>query len=287
MQVSEAGTRRAGRSPLVGTRPDSAKALLLVMLGEFAWPRGVPIWSALPLRALAELDIEENAARKALARTAESGFIVARREGRRVRWAVTDRGHQLLSAGFERTFGWPDRDMTWDGRWLLLSVTVPESQRNLRHHLQSRLAWAGLGSPISGQWLSPHPERAPEVASIVDDLGLADQAHSLIGRLGPLGDEDRLVHSAWDLDQLAAEYREFIALHAEGAEATERDCFRARVELVQAWRRFPYVDPDLPRRFLPADWPGFEASTAFQARHQALAAPAMRHWAHLERETSA
>ena len=59
---------------------------------------------------------------------------------------------------------------------------------------------------------------------------------------------------------------------------TDRDCFRARVALVQDWRRFPYIDPDLPKRFLQSPWPGLEASRVFRDRHEAWSARSMRHW---------
>lgn len=269
-------------SPLGSSRPDGAKALLLVILGEFVWPGGQPVWSSILLDALAELDVEPNAARKALHRTSESGLIVAHREGRRVKWSVTPRGDRILSAGYERTYGWDTRDTSWDGRWLLLSVTVPESLRNLRHHLQTRLTWAGLGSPTPGQWLTPHWERGDEVARIVTELGLGDQAHSVVGAIGPVGDEHRLVQTAWDLDRLGLEYADFIATYAGMRPTTDRDCFRSRVALVQDWRRFPYVDPDLPKQFLPAAWPGFEATRVFRDRYNAWKARSTRHWRRLE-----
>ncbi len=52
------------RNPLGGVRPSSARALLLVMIGEFVWPAGLPAWSSTLLSGLAEFDIEPNAARK-------------------------------------------------------------------------------------------------------------------------------------------------------------------------------------------------------------------------------
>jgi hypothetical protein len=135
------------RNPLGSVRPSSARALLLVMIGEFVWPAGQPAWSSTLLSGLSEFDIEPNAARKALHRIAATGVTESRREGNRVRWSVTPKDDGILRAGWERTYGWHARDTEWDGRWLVLSVTVPESQRKLRHHLQNRLLWAGLGSP--------------------------------------------------------------------------------------------------------------------------------------------
>lgn len=236
------------------------------------------MWASVLLDALAELDVEANAARKALHRTQRADLIESQREGRRVRWSLTNRAHEILSNGYERTYGWNSREQSWDGRWLLLSVTVPDAQRNVRHHLQTRLAWAGLGSPAPGQWLTPHWERGDAISQVVTELGLADHSHSLIGSIGPLGDEHRLVSAAWDLDTLALEYSEFVASYQPLKPATDRDCFRARISLVQDWRRFPYIDPDLPKSFLPPAWPGYEAARTFYERYNSWNARSTRHW---------
>lgn len=153
------------RNPLGSARPSSARALLLVMIGEFVWPAGQPAWSSTLLSGLAEFGIEPSAARKALQRIAATGITASGRKGNRVRWSVTAKGDRILRAGWERTYGWHARPTAWDGRWLVLSVTVPESQRKLRHHLQNRLLWAGLGSPAPGEWLTPHAERGEQVGA--------------------------------------------------------------------------------------------------------------------------
>jgi phenylacetic acid degradation operon negative regulatory protein len=259
-------------------RPSSARALLLVVIGEFVWPTGRPAWSSTLLRALSEFGIEPSAGRKALQRIAATGITTPGREANRVRWSVTGQGDRILRSGWERTYGWHARDTAWDGRWLVLSVTVPESQRKLRHHLQSRLLWAGLGSPAPGEWLTPHAERGEQVAEIVRQLGLEDQAHSFTGELGPLGDPLRLVGAAWDLDDLDKDYRTFIDAYAGREPRTDREHFRARVELVQDWRRFPYLDPDLPAAYLPPSWHGVQASSLFTERYQAWQAASGRYW---------
>ncbi len=275
------GSRNDGQvsNPLGRARPSSARALLLVVIGEFVWPTGQPAWSSTLIRALSEFGIEPNAARKALQRIAATGITESGREANRVRWSVTSKGDRILRAGWQRTYGWAARDTQWDGRWLVLSVTVPESQRKLRHHLQSRLIWAGLGSPAPGEWLTPHAERGEQVAQIVRELGLGEQAHSFVGKLGPVGDPLRLVAAAWDLDDLDKDYRAFIDTYAPWEPRTDREHFRARVELVQDWRRFPYLDPDLPAAYLPPSWPGAQASRLFAERYQAWKEPSGRYWA--------
>ena len=267
------------RNPLGAVRPSSARALLLVLIGEFVWPAGQRAWSSALLAALSEFGIEPNAARKAMQRTAAMGIMTAERQGNRVRYSVAPRGDRILSAGWERTYGWQTRDRKWDGRWLVLSVTVPETQRKLRHHLQNQLLWAGLGSPAPGEWLTPHWERAEQVAGIVRDLDLERQAHSFVGELGPLGDPLRLVAAAWDLGELRENYEDFLERYARLKPQTDQEHFQARVQIVQDWRRFPYLDPDLPAAFLPTSWPGPEASTLFTERYSAWKEASTRYWA--------
>jgi len=268
----------ARRNPLGSARPSSARALLLVMIGEFVWPTGHPAWSSTLLSGLAEFGIDPGATRKALHRIAATGITASGREGNRARWTVTAKGDRILKAGWERTYGWHTRTTAWDGRWLVLSVTVPESQRKLRHHLQSRLLWAGLGSPAPGEWLTPHAERGEQVAQIVQELGLDDQAHSFVGNLGPVGDPQRLIAAAWNLEDLGKDYRGFIDGYAGRAPRTDQEHFQARVELVQDWRRFPYLDPDLPAAYLPASWPGAEASRLFTERYRRWNEASQRYW---------
>ena len=50
--------RNPSRNPLGSARPSSARALLLVMIGEFVWPAGQPAWSSTLISGLAEFGIE-------------------------------------------------------------------------------------------------------------------------------------------------------------------------------------------------------------------------------------
>ncbi|MBV8728083.1 MAG: hypothetical protein JO233_09865, partial [Candidatus Eremiobacteraeota bacterium] len=53
---------------------------------------------------------------------------------------------------------------------------------------------------------------------------------------------------------------------------TERDGFVGRLQLVQDFRKFLYIDPGLPSALLSAHWPGSVASGLFR-QYYALIAP--------------
>lgn len=45
-----------------------------------------------------------------------------------------------------------------------------------------------------------------------------------------------------------------------------------------AWRRFPFIDPDLPDDLLPRDWPRRSAYELFSERHDRWAPAAQEHF---------
>jgi phenylacetic acid degradation operon negative regulatory protein len=256
----------------------SAPALLLVLIGEFVLPGEQSAWSATLMDALGDLDVEPPAARKAIQRVAQRGTIASVKHGRRIRWSITDEGRALLTAGGRRVFEFTGRGPDWDGRWLVVNTSVPEPERHLRHQLRTRLTWCGLGSPAPGVWITPHSDRAAEVARIIADLGLDDQSLSYIGHFGPVGGEQRSVDRAWDLADLHRHYADFIARFGAVEARSDRAAFLARVELVQAWRRFPYLDPALPGNFIAGEWIGIQAARLFRKRRESWRARSQAYW---------
>ncbi len=257
----------------------SARSLLLTLLGEFVLPRDAPAWTGALVTAFSEVDVEEKAARQALSRTAAEGLLTSERDGRRVRWRLTPAGTQLLVAGTERIYGFGRRLEEWDGRWLVLAVSVPETQRQLRHRLRTRLTWAGLGSPMPGLWVSPDAGKEKEVAAAIEELGV--DSFSFTGPFGQIGEEQRVVRAAWPLDDVERRYRDFVDTVSQQQPTTPAHRFRAQVRLVQEWRRFPFLDPALPPQLLASTWPGPAAADLFHRRHDEWHADAQAHWEHL------
>jgi phenylacetic acid degradation operon negative regulatory protein len=255
----------------------SAPSLLLTVLGELVLPTRRPAWTSALVEVLAGLGVEEKASRQALARTAAEGFIVAERDGRRVRWALTETGERLLSDGAERIYSFAKPQPAWDGRWLVLSVPVV-SDRQLRHQLRTRLSWAGFGSPAPGLWVSANPHREAEAKQLLDDLGLAASTLSFTGPFAGIGTEQDLVNQAWNLRELAGHYTAFLAEFADAAPAPGLVTLLTQVRLVHEWRRFPFLDPQLPAELLPPDWVGARAGVVFRELHGAWHDEAQRHW---------
>ncbi|WP_028925747.1 PaaX family transcriptional regulator [Pseudonocardia acaciae] len=256
----------------------SARSLLLTVLGEFVLPRGEPVWTHVLLDVLTQLGVEQKSGRQALARTAAEGLLQSTRAGRRVRWSLTDDGRRLLSSGATRIYSFGTETAAWGGRWLVLLVSVPESRRQLRHRLRTRLNWAGLGSPTAGVWLTPDPDKQAEVAEVIRELDLDEVSSSFVGPFGQIGQERQLVDQAWNLADVEREYHDFIDAVSNADPTTPADVLREQIHLVHTWRRFPFLDPQLPAELLPGSWVGAKAAALFHERHDLWSEPAGQHW---------
>jgi phenylacetic acid degradation operon negative regulatory protein len=262
----------------------SARSLLLTILGEFVHPRRGQVWTGTLVEALGALGVEQKSARQALFRAAGEGLMSSTPHGRRVRWQLTAAGEHLLREGTERIYGFMRAPHPWDGRWLVLTVSVPESQRQLRHRLRTRLTWLGLGSPSPGLWVVPDATKEAEVSATIDELGLHDRAFAWEGLAVSAGDPGKLINTAWDLADVEKRYLAFIDHFGDVEASAERDAFVNQVRLVQEWRRFPFLDPDLPSELLDHDWPGPRAAATFHDRHDRWHRRAQAEWDRMDTE---
>jgi phenylacetic acid degradation operon negative regulatory protein len=260
----------------------SARGLLFTLLGEFVLTGDGLAWTSAVLAAFARLGIEEKATRQALTRTAASGWLDAEKVGRRTRWRLTASAQRMLTEGAERIYSFAGPAQGWDGRWLLVYARIPESDRRARHVVRSRLSWAGFGSLGAGVWISPHPGREAEAIGVLREAGVAQDAHVFVAtRSGPAGVQagvQAMVAAAWDLSAIEEQYQQFVE---DFGDADPADVLARQVELVHAWRRFPAIDPALPRELLPARWSGLQAARLFGDRHQRWSAEARQEWKRL------
>ncbi|WP_371576085.1 PaaX family transcriptional regulator C-terminal domain-containing protein [Streptomyces sp. NBC_01314] len=282
---------RAGKGTAAGTRPVvsrrrelgdvSARSLLMTMLGEYVLPQSRPVWTSALVEALATFGVEEKSARQALARTAAEGWLASERAGRRVCWALTPPGRRMLTEGAQRIYDFGSGERVWNGTWLVVLVSVPEVKRDLRHRVRTRLTWAGFGSPEPGVWITPRADRETEALGVLKELGLADDAMSFNATYGAVGSEAAMVARAWDLSEVEERYEAFIDEFTGLRPADGAAVLHAQTMLVHEWRRFPFLDPRLPSKLLPAGWSGAKAAELFHTRHAEWSPRALERWEEL------
>ncbi|SDF41481.1 transcriptional regulator, PaaX family [Lentzea fradiae] len=238
-------------------RPETA---VLVLLGDHVLDRGIAVSTGGVVAALGRLGIGEHATRTALNRMGRRGLLHTRRRGRQAFLGLTEQGTAVLRDGQRRLDG-DVVDGDWDGRWTLLTFSVPESRRADRHALRTRLGWFGFGPLRSGLWVST---KAADVSATLAELDLLDHAEVFRAEAFMWTDPARVAAEAWDLPSIAAGYEGFLARWGNDASG-HLDVLSRRVLLGAEWLLLIRHDPVLPPALLPERWPGTRAVELFRA----------------------
>lgn len=271
---------------LPGVNAGSARSYLLTVLGEFVMPTGDPVWTASLLHVLTGLGLTDQTARQAIARGAASGWIEPEKKGREVRWRLTESGRELLVRGERKVYALLDDGGAWDGRWLVVFISVPRAQRGVRKPLYADLARHGLGNPVPGVWLTPHLDRADSVDRLVRRHGLGDQVLSFAGPAMSIGMSDaEIVARAWDLTDVKARYEALLAGFSGAAPAPGDPIMFTHLQLVNYWQHLPDVDPQLPDALMP-DWIGRRATRVFTELRERWSDAARSRWNEIVSRTS-
>jgi len=224
--------------------------------------------------------VSEAAVRQAVSRMARQGWLVGERRGNRAFYAVTERGRRRIEELNPRIYG---PVIEWDGRWRMLTYTVEESRRERRDRLRKELAVLGWAQLSASLWISPS-DSLDAARSAAESAGAGDAVHLFLGEYrGPLSDRE-LVERCWDLESIAAVYREFIDRYAarlnrerERRVLSDEEAFVKRLWLVHDYRRFTYLDPGLPSELVPAHWSGTTAAAIFREYYELLKMKSLRY----------
>jgi phenylacetic acid degradation operon negative regulatory protein len=125
-----------------------------------------------------------------------------------------------------------------------------------------------LGSPVLG---------SPVLGGPV--LGSPVLASPVLASTGTVAD---IPGRAWDLTGLHDRYQEFVEYagllrdQVLAGEITAADALVARTRVMNEWRAFPAMDPDLPDELLPPAWPRARARELFIACYDLLGPLAAR-----------
>jgi phenylacetic acid degradation operon negative regulatory protein len=197
----------------------------------------------------------------------------------------------VLDDGGRRIFSFGATPAPWDGMWSLVAFSIPEEHRSARDELRKELRWLGFAPLYDGLWVCPR-DHAGDVMARLKDLGIstatafratalpAVTAAGAVGAVGAVGAAaadgagGALVTAdiparAWDLSGLRDRYQEFTEFagllrdQTVAGEITTADALVARTRVMNEWRAFPAMDPDLPYELLPPAWPRAAARDLF------------------------
>lgn len=255
--------------PAPMSRVERPRAFIVTVYGLYA--REVGGWLSVSslIRLMGDLGVDEPAVRSSISRLKRRGILEAQRQRGVAGYALSERARGILDEGDRRIF--QRQRGSVDEGWVLAVFSVPESERQKRHMLRSRLSWLGYGTVSAGVWIAPS-HLVEETRDVLARYGLEHYVD--LFRADYLGFDDIRGEIArwWDLDALQALYDDF---HAEYSPVLRRwrrrkepesfgaEAFADYVRALTAWRRLPYLDPGLPPQLLPRSWSGVRAADLF------------------------
>ncbi len=270
----------------MSTEPDTADAtaqarprsLIVTVFGAYARDSDGWLSVASLVRLLSAIGVEEPAVRSSVSRLKRRGVLVAERRAGAAGYGLSQDFRTELDEGDRRIFHRPAGRLE-DG-WVLAAFSVPESERQMRHQLRTRLTWLGFGTVAPGVRVAP-AHLADDTRRVLTRVGLSAYVDLFRADYLDFADLRDEVSRWWDLDELARRYDGYLdtwqpvlAGWRRRRAVDPRDAFRDYMGTLDAWRRLPFLDPGLPADLLPRGWQGARAADVFFGLRERLCGPA-------------
>lgn len=274
----EAPTVRPSRQRTGST----AQSLAVTLVTDYTMRTHAWLPSASIVALLGEAGIAAGAARTAISRLSRRGVLECGRDGRYSSYRLSADAISDLSAGGAWIAGFATRQDPWDGFWTLVSFSFPQEERSQRRALRAQLRWMGYAPLYDALWVSPdapNPTVMDRLATIT--LGTMTMFRARHVELATRTNRNPI--DAWDVAAIARRYNSFVrrwktllprigAGRVSGAAAVH-----SRTEIMDAYRHFPIIDPQLPMELMPPHWPRAAAREVFVAVYDGLAEQAQEH----------
>ncbi|WP_340375355.1 PaaX family transcriptional regulator C-terminal domain-containing protein [Streptomyces sp. SS7] len=250
------------------------RSLIVTLYGAYGRFAQGPLPVAELIRLLAAVGVDAPSVRSSVSRLKRRGLLLPARTAQGAAgYELSEEALELLDDGDRRVYG---AAPTGDESWVLAVFSVPESERQKRHVLRSRLAGLGFGTAAPGVWIAP-ARLYEETRHALQRLGLEAYVDFFRGEHLGFTPTVEAVARWWDLTAIAEEHEAFLDRHASVLHAWQHrpdtppeEAYRDYLLALDSWRHLPYADPGLPARLLPADWPGARSAAVFHGLHERL-----------------
>ncbi|MFC2005077.1 PaaX family transcriptional regulator C-terminal domain-containing protein [Chloroflexota bacterium] len=251
---------------------------ILTLYGDYVLPRGGEIGIGSLIRLLSNFGVSELAIRSAVSRMCRGGLLKVRQVGKKSYYSLTQDGHSFLTKGAHRIF--QRKNTHWDGTWNIVTYSIPERRRQTRHELRVELNWMGYGALSEATWISPY-DLTKEVKTLLHRLNIEEYVRIFNASHQVGTDPGKIISHCWDLDRIHCKYSDFLTEYRPkleghlkrlqtGETIEPSECFVARFNLINEYRKLPFFDPDLPLELLPKDWLRPQAAALFDEYHGSL-----------------
>ncbi|MGO2861418.1 MAG: PaaX family transcriptional regulator [Brevibacterium sp.] len=259
--------------------------VILTLFGMYGRPPHVAIPVSSLVTLMGDLGFDSPGVRSAISRLKRKGILASFRDDGVASYVLDPSMSETISDGDERIFS--ESRPESGGYWALVTFSVPESQRSVRHQIRATLTSLGFGNVGQGLWIAP-AVNLHEAQVVLDRKGLGGYVEYFSGQY--MGEEElaEKVAQWWDLDELNSYFDEFLSFYATIAEQwrsrseaepidagqISQEAFRIYVPMLTMWRRLPYLVPPLPVDVELTEWNGDRVRAIFHEVHRMLSAPA-------------
>lgn len=242
--------------------PARANSLIITLYGDYIAPHGGTIWLGSVIKLVEPLGLNERVVRTSVYRLSQEKWLVSEQIGRKSYYSLTASGRRRFEQAYRRIYHAPQD--SWKGEWqaVILPSSLTTGQRDI---LRKELIWAGYGAIAPG--VLAHPSADTErLLGILQETGTHDKVVAMTAaNIGALNSRplQELVHECWNLDAIAATYRQFsdrlrpvLRALRSASQLDPEQCFAIQALVMHDFRRALLHDPLLPSQLLPRDWSG-------------------------------
>jgi phenylacetic acid degradation operon negative regulatory protein len=283
-QIEEIFPDATARSARLPRRPSgsSAQGLAVTLMADYTLRNDAWMPATALVTLLGDFGVTNAAARVTISRLARRGVLESRRHGRYSAYRLTRQAAAELSGGGVWIADFAAEPESWDGSWTFVTFSLPKEETTQRNALRVHLRWRGFAPLYDGVWVSPQPLPPQELAELAPvasgGVTVLRAQHIALDT-----DADRCPIRAWDVEAIAELYETFVREWSKllpgiaGGSVTGAEAVRARTQVMDTFRRFPMIDPELPTKLMPPGWPRVGAREVFVAVYDGLAEPAEKY----------
>ena len=268
--------------PLRRQATNTAQGLTTTLVADYTVHTRAWLPSAAIVALVGESGVSSGGARTAMSRLSRRGVLESCRDGRHSAYRLTRDAADDLSAGGAWIARFGTAANPWDGCWTLVAFSLPQEESTQRRALRGELRWLGFAPLYDGLWVSPDALN-PTVEGRLSRVSLGAMTVFRASHVELATGSNRNPIDAWDISAIAEHYEMFIRrwkpllARIDSGRITGAAAVRARTEIMDAYRRIPLIDPQLPNELMPAGWPRAQTREIFVAIYDGLAERAQEH----------
>lgn len=249
-----------------GHQSVSGTSLIISYFGDYLWTCGGGIWLGNLIQAMETIGLNQRVVRSSVFRLHKDEWLTVNKVGRKSYYYLDPRRYNEMLTANKKIYH--SEQVSWSKRWNIIHTSLGPANSNKEQvrYLQHK----GFGLLDKDFFVQPDlqkltPEIKQEITRTISSAKIFQQAELYYENEDELRN---MVRQCWDIERIADDYRQFVALFNPVWEVlqtmpdeamSEEDAFKMRLLVIHFYRRIIVKDPELPCELLPKDWPRKEA----------------------------